>query len=160
MAPLLPALLGPTGRYLAAGVIALSAAGALIGVGIRYERAQNLVAVARAEKAEADATRLAATAEQNAKAAMSLAKDNEAQALAYAADAEQARADADQIKLARQAAAIASHACAPAPEPTPLVHDQVHNALNGRAVSEDDELAPSMRAATEALRTKPKGRRK
>lgn len=158
MVALLPSLLGPVGRFVAVGLIALTFAGALIGVGIRYERAQVVVAVARAEKAEADAKRLAATAEQNAAAARTLAADNEAQALAYAADAEQARSDSDRIELAREAAVIASRACAPAP--APLVHDHVHDALTGRAVTEDDGLAPSMKAAMDALRAKPKGRRK
>lgn len=151
MTPLLLPLMGPVGRFAVAGLVALAVAGALVGVGIRYERAEVLVAVARAEKAEAAAKALAATAQANADAAAQLARDNETQALAYAADAEQARSDADQIDLARQAAAIAARNCAPA---------AIHGALQDapRWVSEDDELAPSMRAAMDALRAKPKRR--
>lgn len=158
MSPLLTVRNETPGRGVGLGVIALAALIG-IGVGVRYERGQVLVAVARAERAEDAAKRLAATAQGNADAAKKLAADNEAQALAYAADAEQARSDADRFDLARQGAVIAAGACKPTPEPAPIVGDTVHRALQGRAVSEDDEMAPSMRAAMDALRAK-KGRRK
>lgn len=155
MVPLLPALLGPLARYLAVGLLALAFAGALIGVGIRYERAQVLVAVARADKAEADAKRLAADAQASADAARKLASDNEAQALAYAADAEQARSDADRFAIAREAATIAAKAC----ETTdPVVSDEVHRALTGKATAEGAPLPGSLKAAVEAIGTRRKGR--
>lgn len=123
--------------------------------GAKAERGKTVVAIARAVKAEADAKALAVTAQANADSAKALAADNEAQALAYAADAERARSDADEIELARQAAAIAARSC-----PPPRTNDPVHRAIRNQAVGEDDDLAPSMRAAMEALRGNAKGRRR
>lgn len=82
--------------------------------------------------------------------------------MAYAADAEQARSDAERFEIAHQAAAIAAKVCPPAPaEPQPLVGDAVHAALLGRPVNEDDDLAPSFKAAMDAIRqSQKKGRRR
>lgn len=106
---------------------------------------------ARADEAQAEALHAANTAKNNADAAAELARDNEAQAQAYEADASQARADRDEIELARRAAQIAADSCKP---PQPAVGAEVHGALQGRAAGEDDGLAPSMKAALQALKTK------
>lgn len=156
--------LGILGSLLAGSTILGTLVAAIYGAGITHERAAAHAAIVRAEKAEAEQTRLAAVANQNAATAKQLAADNEAQALAYAADAEQSRSDADRIELARQAAVIAGRTCQPvaAAEPQPLVGDAVHSALLGRPVLETDDLAPSLKAAMAAIRQadKKKGRRR
>lgn len=109
------------------------------------------VSEAKLVTAQAEALHAANTAKANADAAADLARDNEVQAQAYEADATQARADRDEIELARRAAQIAADSCKPA---QPAVGAEVHGALQGRAAGEDDGLAPSMKAALRALKTK------
>lgn len=162
---------GVAGVGLAAGAVAAAfylprlavpvAAAAVLAGGLGYvERlrddladAQHQVEVLtdRAERAEANAKRLATTANDNAAAAKRSEADALRAAEAYRADAVAARSDRDQIDLARQAAEIAARATA-----CPEIHGALKDAP--RRTGEDDELAPSMKAAMEALRAPAKGR--
>ncbi|MEH3065313.1 MAG: hypothetical protein PGN33_22055 [Methylobacterium radiotolerans] len=105
----------------------------------------------RAERAEANAKALATTANDTPPRPSGPRPTPCAPQRAYRADAVAARSDRDQIDLARQAAEIAARATA-----CPEIHGALKDAP--RRTGEDDELAPSMKAAMEALRPQAKGR--
>lgn len=162
---------GVAGVGLAVGAVAAAfyvprlavpvAAAAVLAGGLGYvERLRDDLATAeqavtvqteRADRATAAAKANADTAVSNAAAAKRSEADALRAAEAYRADAVAARSDRDQIDLARQAAEIAAKATA-----CPEIHGALRDAP--RRTGEDDELAPSMRAAMDALRAKPKRR--